>query len=89
VRRRSLADGCLGAITLLTELSRELTAGDVNKSRPPNSSHKLVTRCYDSRGQLLLDAVREAVHVASASPCEPHLVPATLDARSSRTSCRA
>src|SRR5213075_2589725 len=29
----------------------------------------------------LLDAAREAVHVASASPCEPHLVPATLDAR--------
>ncbi len=29
----------------------------------------------------LLDAAREAVHVASASPYEPHLVPATLDAR--------
>jgi transposase len=28
-----------------------------------------------------LDAVRAAVHVASASPYEPHLVPATLDAR--------
>jgi hypothetical protein len=29
----------------------------------------------------LLAAAKGAVHVASASPYEPHLVPATLDAR--------